>query len=222
MLIIALYFSAKVGLKEYFNEYYYITPNLVGKNIDTIELSGENLPIKIVKNPREFSERAPGEIFMQDPIPGKKIKRNRIVRIWVSKGSADIVVPDVKGLDENDAKSVINSRGLTVGNISTVSLSLQEGEVVGTDPAVGSEILRGGRVSLLVNRNSNRSSVRMPDLLGFTLDEAKELLQQNSLIMGTLTYTEFQGFERGIVIETSVEANKSVGPGTVINIVLSK
>lgn len=222
MLLTTLYFLAQIGLKEYFNEYYFIAPNLIGKNIDDIELKGKNLPIKIVENPREFSERPAGEIFMQEPGSGKKIKRNRIVRVWVSKGSADLTVPDVRGLEENDAKSIINSRGLTVGNISTVSLPLPEGEVLATDPSIGSGILRGGRVSLLVNRNSNRSSVKMPDLLGYTLDEAKDILQENSLILGTLTSKEFPGLEPGIVVETSVESNKTIGAGTVINITLSK
>ncbi|MGL5099495.1 MAG: PASTA domain-containing protein, partial [Fusobacteriaceae bacterium] len=140
MLLTTLYFLGQIGLKEYFNEYYFIAPNLIGKNIDNIELRGGNLPIKIVENPREFSERPAGEIFMQDPMAGKKIKRNRIVRIWVSKGSADLTVPDIKGLEENDAESIINSKGLTVGTVSTVSLSLQEGEVVATDPEVGSGV----------------------------------------------------------------------------------
>lgn len=222
MLLTTLYFLAQIGLKEYFNEYYFIAPNLIGKNIDNLELKEGDLPIKIVENPREFSERPAGEIFMQDPVAGKKIKRNRIVRIWVSKGSADLTVPDVKGLDENDAESIINSRGLIVGSVSNVSLSLQEGEVVATDPAIGSGILRGGKVSLLVNRNANKSSVKMPDLLGVTLDEAKNILQENALIPGTVTYQEFQGLEPGIVVQTSVEANKSVGQGTVIDIILSK
>ncbi|MGL4254111.1 MAG: PASTA domain-containing protein [Fusobacteriaceae bacterium] len=222
MLLTTLYFIAQIGLKEYFNEYYFIAPNLIGKNIDNSELKGANLPIKIVENPREFSERPAGEIFMQDPVSGKKIKRNRIVRVWVSKGSADLTVPDVKGLEENDAKSIINSRGLSVGNISTISLPLQEGEVVATDPEVGIGILRGGKVSLLVNRNSNKGNVKMPDLLGVTLNEAKDILQENSLILGALTYQEFPGLESGIVVETSVEANKSVVQGTVIDIILSK
>lgn len=222
MLVTTLYFLTQIGLKEYFNEYYFITPNLIGKNIDNIEIKEVELPIRIVENPREFSEMEAGQIFMQDPVAGKKIKRNRIVRVWVSKGSADITVPDVKGLEENDAKSIINSRGLQVGNISTVSLSLGEGEVIATDPGVGSGILRGGEVSLLVNRNSNKSGIKMPDLLGVTLDEAKNTLQENALILGKLTYQEFPGLEPGIVVETSVEPNKNVGQGTVIDIVLSK
>ncbi|MGL5099086.1 MAG: PASTA domain-containing protein, partial [Fusobacteriaceae bacterium] len=106
--------------------------------------------------------------------------------------------------------------------VSTVSLSLQEGEVVATDPEVGSGVLRGGKVSLLVNRNSNKGNRKMPDLLGVTIDETKVILQENNLILGNLTYKEFPGLDSGIVVQTSVEANKSVGAGTVINIILSK
>ncbi|MGL4980697.1 MAG: PASTA domain-containing protein [Fusobacteriaceae bacterium] len=222
MLLVTLYFVSQIGLKEYFNKYYFISPNLIGKNIDNIELEKTKLPIKIVENSREFSERPVGEIFMQDPIAGKKIKRNRVVRVWVSKGSADLIVPDVKGLNENDAESIMSSKGLRVGNISTISLPLAEGEVVSTDPAIGSGVLRGGKISLLVNKNSNKSKVKMPDLLGVTLDEAKNILQENSLIMGKLTSKEFEGLESGIVVETSVEANRSTEQGAVIDIIISK
>ncbi|MGL6100756.1 MAG: PASTA domain-containing protein [Fusobacteriaceae bacterium] len=222
MLLVTLYFVSQIGLKEYFNKYYFISPNLIGKNIDNIELEKTKLPIKIIENSREFSERPAGEIFMQDPVAGKKIKRNRVVRVWVSKGSADLIVPDVKGLNENDAESIISSKGLRVGNISTISLPLAEGEVVSTDPAIGSGVLRGEKISLLVNENSNKSKVKMPDLLGVTLDEAKNILQENSLIMGKLTYKEFEGLETGIVVETSVEANRSTEQGAVIDIIISK
>ncbi|MGL6130608.1 MAG: PASTA domain-containing protein [Fusobacteriaceae bacterium] len=222
MLLVTLYFVSQIGLKEYFNKYYFISPSLIGKNIDNIELGKTKLPIKIIENSREFSERSVGEIFMQDPVAGKKIKRNRVIRVWVSKGSADLIVPDVKGLNENDAESIISSKGLRIGNISTISLPLPEGEVVSTDPAIGSGVLRGGKISLLVNKNSNKSKVKMPDLLGVALDEAENILQENSLIMGKLTYKEFEGLESGIVVETSVEANRNTEQGAVIDIIISK
>lgn len=221
-IIAILYFGGKIALKEYFNEFYYYAPNLVGKDITPTLAAAKKLPIKILEAEREFSPLPAGEIFMQEPSAGKVIKRGRIIKVWVSKGSADIVVPDVKGLQVNDANSILSSRGFNVGNISTVSLPLLEGEVVSTDPAIGNSALRGSTISLLVNKRNSISKIRMPDLIGLTLEEAKQELQNNSLVLGKISSVDFPGLEPNIVVETSTDPNSSISTGSLVDIQISK
>lgn len=220
--IAIFYFGGKIALKEYFNEFFYYTPNLIGKNIDSTLSAAKNSPIKIIEEEREFSEIPAGEIFMQEPGAGKVIKRGRIIKVWVSKGSSDIVVPDVKGLDVNDARSILSSKGLQIGNTSFVSLPLLQGEVVSTDPSIGKAVLKGSKVSLLVNRSSSSAKIKMPDLIGLTLEEAKIELQNSSLVMGKITSIPFPGLEPGVVVETSIEPNATISAGSIVDLQVSK
>lgn len=219
---LSVFFLGHIVLKEYFNQTYYYTPNLINTNIEEANNLIENSPLKILEASQEFSQAKAGDIFMQEPRPGSVVKKGRIIRVWVSKGTQDKVVPDVSGLSYLDAKSIIESNGFPIGQTSTVSLNLPVGTVIATDPAANSTASKEQAVNFLVNKESNVSSTRMPDLIGLSLDDSKAILKDNSLILGDVTYEKYEGIDPGIVVETSIEVNTSLQPGSSINLKISK
>lgn len=221
-LVIIIYFIGMIGIKKYFNEVYYYTPNFKGLNIKVAEKIVENSPVKIFSVSYEFSKEPFGIIYMQDPEEKSVIKGNRGIRLWVSKGPNNESVPDVTGLNFMDAKSILESKGYTIGTIANVKLNLPAGEVVATDPGSEMMILKSEKVNLLVNSENKIFTVKVPDLIGLTLQEAKTILKDSSLIMGDIQYKDFESVEPNIVIETSKEYNSETAAGTVINLIVSK
>lgn len=62
------------------------------------------------------------------------------------------VMPNITGLDLNDARELLKQIGLDIGNISRTSdPTLPVNTIISTDPAAGTKIQRGQKVSIVLN-----------------------------------------------------------------------
>lgn len=64
--------------------------------------------------------------------------------------------------------------------------------------------------------------VKVPDVIGVEINKAKEILTENSLLVGKITYVSLPEIEKDLVIETSVLAGRRVSAGTVIDLTVNK
>lgn len=219
---LSIFFTGNLILREYFNKEYYYTPDLVNININEAKNLVKNSPIRILEASEEFSQSKAGDIFLQEPHAGTVVKKDRIIRVWVSKGTQDKTLPDVSGLNYLDAKSIIESNGFPVGQTSTVSLNLPVGTVIATDPSPNTLAPKDVAINFLVNKESTSSSTRMPDLVGLSLADSRLILSDNSLLLGQVTYEQYEGIDPGVVVETSIEPNEILATGSSINLKVSK
>lgn len=72
------------------------------------------------------------------------------VGLVVSKGPADIRVPDVLGLEQDDARRRLESAGLRVGTVTTRGVRGKAGTVVQQRPGAGVFSPHQGRVDLVI------------------------------------------------------------------------
>lgn len=222
LILLSLYFSLNIFLKKHFNEEYYYTPNFSGITLKDAQTLAKKSPVNVIFVSEEFSELPSGQIFSQEPKANAVVKKGRTIRVWTSKGTQDRIIPDVAGLSLIDAKSLVESRGFNLGETSVVSASLPAGTVIATDPEVGLTVSKELPVSFLVSDSTLSSYTKMPDLLGLTLDDAKVVLKDNSLLMGTISYEKVPDMEPGIVVKTNIDFNTNVLTGSAINLVVSK
>ena len=62
------------------------------------------------------------------------------------------VMPNIIGLDLNDARELLKQIGLDIGNISRTSdPTLPVNTIISTNPAAGTKIQRGQKVSIVLN-----------------------------------------------------------------------
>lgn len=92
---------------------------------------------------------APGSVVQQSPSPGKRLKRGAAVTLGVAKGAAAIVVPNVVGRSQQDAKNELQQRGLNANPV-TVASSQPSGTVVAQNPAANSKVQQGANVRINV------------------------------------------------------------------------
>ena len=100
---------------------------------------------------RVESDRPAGEVLEQDPAPGRELPRGSVVKVTVSEGAAEEVVPDVTRLSEDAATARLERSGFQVEVVEESSASVPEGLVIRSDPAAGTEAARGSVVTIYVS-----------------------------------------------------------------------
>jgi len=97
-----------------------------------------------------------GRILDIVPSPGSRIALPATVRLVVSSGPPMQTVPDVIGMDENDARRVLEEAGFSVGAVDRDFLSgAPTGRVTDQSPAGRNNAPRGSRVGLVVSERGN-------------------------------------------------------------------
>ena len=100
------------------------------------------------------------------------------------------------------------------------SEDVAKGQVMGTDPAAGDRIRKGGEIGLTVSKGPER--YRVPQLVGLDLDAAQQALSPIKLITGQINEVYSESVPRGRVIAISPKFNTVVKPGTAVNVAVSK
>jgi len=127
-------------------------PNAVGLS----EVAGRDRLVAAgfkVTETRVFNDAKPGTIVAQSPAAGSKAAKSSAVRINVSKGTAEVVVPNVVGMSLGEAETQIAKAGLKPAVQLRVPSAQPAGTVVAQSPP-GGQAKRGSRVGLNVSTGS--------------------------------------------------------------------
>jgi beta-lactam-binding protein with PASTA domain len=103
------------------------------------------------------SEKPLGTVVAQNPPPQQQVRKGSAVTVNVSKGPGTVAVPDVVGLQREDASAAIRDAGLTAV-IVTVPSQESEGAVVAQNPTAGTQVRGGSRVRLNVSEGPSGST----------------------------------------------------------------
>jgi eukaryotic-like serine/threonine-protein kinase len=127
-------------------------PNVVGSDPATAQATLAQAGFQPVLAYNQDPTNASGKVAIQNPEAGAKAKRGSKVIIYISVSGA---VPDVTGMNLDDAKRVLSAAGYKVGNISYTQESagaqgVQEGHVVRTEPEQGLPLTPGETVNITV------------------------------------------------------------------------
>ena len=139
-IIVGIFLAGNVGLKFFFNDYLYETPNLKGLTINEAKGLVET-NFKLIDMGEHYSEFEKGQIYSQLPISQKHIKKGRPIKVWISKGMDTIILPDLKGKNMQDARVILSDLGIKVDRVSRTMESYTNNKIIGTDPSEGTEFL---------------------------------------------------------------------------------
>lgn len=163
-------------------------------------------------NADQFSTTvASGNVMSVNPQPGTQLDVNAPVTITLSKGPPPQPVPDVVGLPHDQAFQRLQAAGFEpfdAGN--EFSEGVGAGAVTKTSPARGGLVTDGNkRVGVFTN-----NAVQVPSVVGRSLDDAQQTLQQAGL------QADIKGRNRGfgIIIEQDPEAGELVKKGSKVNL----
>jgi serine/threonine-protein kinase len=126
-------------------------PNVVGRNIDDAKDVIETAGFTVQQQPRADDNAPKGEVLDQSPKGGTKADSGSAITLVVSSGKAEVAVPDVAGMDAAEASNELGQAGFRVSVRREPSATVNEGQVIRTDPAGGSTAAKGSTVTMYVS-----------------------------------------------------------------------
>ncbi|HEV8486163.1 MAG TPA: PASTA domain-containing protein [Blastocatellia bacterium] len=134
-----------------------------------------------------------------------------------SSPCANVAVPSLIGLVEDEALSALQKVGLKSGERKTLPAPDQVGRVLAQDPAPGSQVEVGSSVSVVIGVQSN--TIKVPSVIGRTLKDAKEEITKLGLIVGKISGKSQS--DESIVRDQDPKPETEVPAGTPVNLVVA-
>jgi len=196
-------------------------PGIIGKDREISELILGNSGLKLNFAGNEFSEEVgSGRIARQYPPPGVKIKSGAIVEAWISKGAAEITVPDVKGMTPEKASKILLESSLAgAGTSAESSAEVPKGKVIRTVPPAGTQVRRNSVVALVVS--SGKKLVVVPRVTGKKIYQAQKILARKGLILGTVKKETDIDRAFDVILRQYPKPGKKVQKGFSVTVVLN-
>lgn len=129
-------------------------------------------------------------------------------------------VPAMANQNEAAISQAAETAEVELNTTSEYSEVVPAGEVIRTDPAAGDRVLRDSTVDVVVSLGPERYD--MPTIVGSTLDEARQLLEESSLNVGEVTEVWNEEAPEGQVLEASEEAGAELPPDSTIDLTVSR
>ncbi|MFM6978366.1 MAG: Stk1 family PASTA domain-containing Ser/Thr kinase, partial [Micrococcales bacterium] len=166
-------------------------------------LTQENLLVLKVYEP---SETIPlDQIISTDPVAGTKVPENTSITVKVSSGAASVLMPELKGMTEAQARQALIDVKLALGTITQEnSATVVAGQVTATDPMVGSSVIPGAVVNLVISNGK----VMVPDVRNLSVNDARNALTAPAVGLSPVvtTKTTCSGTLGSTVLEQSIPA----------------
>jgi serine/threonine-protein kinase len=180
-LLCSLYLSSKWIIQS---EEEVLVPNLVGHDtvyaLDLLTSLGLNIKVGGFM----WSEDVPKNfVAFQEPASGIRLKRDRDVKVVISRGSRSVRVPRLMGIKQREAELILSQNGLHLGGICRIpSSQYQSGMIIAQRPAPLQELERGESVDFLISDGPRSIAVAMPELRQRSVGQALKTLDGLGLV----------------------------------------
>jgi beta-lactam-binding protein with PASTA domain len=206
-------------------------PQLVGRKYDFTQLSAalERIGLRLGKTLPVPDNQNIGIILSQSVPPREQVRRNSAIDITYgvaappeTQPNADLVaVPNYLGITLDEALGRIPNDRLTAGERTEVQSDEPRGVIVAQFPVPEIKVDPFTRVNLSYSAGPQpEMQVGVPDLVGRSLQEAAELLQQAGLFAGKLT-GRVSNDNPGTILEQSPGPGQQVNPKTSVDLTYS-
>ena len=201
-----------------------IVPDLVGKDVVTALEQLTDLQLNTKVNGSEYSRQFPKNyVTYQEPDPGSEVKKDRDIRIILSKGPQNILMPNLISLSERQARMIMEENSISQGHLThTYIKAIEKDHIVGQVPAAGTMIARGAPVDLLVSMGPRPVAYMMPELAGLTLDKAVLMIEKTNLMVGEIRSQFDKHKPRNMIINQEPPAGYRIRENSPINLVINR
>ena len=217
--LVALFNGALLNREKEFVD----VPYLVGKVYDddlAISLDDFNIHLQ----PQQYDDTySKGQIMHQEPSGGSKVVKGSDLWITISMG----VKPDLEDMDDvigfpvDQVVSLLEGKGFKALIRNEASYVYDEGQVIRTDPAAGTELSPGQTIKLWVSTGPEIITKPMPNVVGLSLERAMELLEQQGFT-NIVTVEVDSLLPKGEVVHQSVAKNEEIDVTSELVLKISK
>ncbi len=198
-------------------------PNLIAQRYETAKDILEQQGLKAVKGGEKYDANLPfGYVVEQNPSGNRLVKKGRRVYLTISVGEKDVQVPNLVGLSENNAKEIIKSYSLRLGQVDYQYVVNEVADIViEQSPAKKSFIKINSEIDLIVSLGEPKENATMPFVIGKTIETVKREIQKAGFRVGRITYKISDEFLPQTVIQQSINAGTITEHGAEVNLMVT-
>jgi beta-lactam-binding protein with PASTA domain/predicted Ser/Thr protein kinase len=208
-------------------------PSVEGRSLQRAEEILEQRGFSITQPPLTVHRQVePGTVLEQDPTPsppGKEAEEScsfltlfcskPSVRLTISAGPGEGAVPPVVGLTVAEAKKKLEKAEFEVATESVNSTSVEEGDVVSSEPGGGKTATHGSTVTIFVS--AGPKLVKVPVLVNSQRRLAVQEIRARGLVPDVVE-EETESASPGEVIKQQPSAGTELEPGATVAIAVAK
>lgn len=196
-------------------------PNFVGQKLEDIQANPE-YKFNFVIEKSFDATKAIGIVLDQNPAANsKKVKAEAKITLTVNSTDTPVSVPDVVGRTQEEAVAKIKAANLKYEIVEIVDDETAQGYVKETFPKADQSVPINSVVQIYVSSGPAEKETTVPNLLGLTVDEAKDELEKYNLVLDEKQTSEENSATKGTIIKQSPLYNSKVEEGTKVSIVIS-
>jgi serine/threonine-protein kinase len=197
-----------------------IMPNLVELTWEEAmeRLESNKLVAKIQEEPSDIVKE--GYVIRQSVKRGDEVEVGTEILVVVSAGKGEVEIPKVVGEKETDAKKKLADAGFAISTKEEFSDTIAEGIVISQNIEGKAEY--GSEIVLVISKGKEPlKQVSVPSVKGHTEAEAKSIIENAGLSVGTISHESSDRHEEGYVISQTPGSGTNVDAGTKVDIVVS-
>jgi len=195
----------------------YVVPDLVGQEQlmaqDALERLGGGSEVNYSYS-EDYEE---GIVISQSRRAGVRVKQSVPVVLTVSRGSQWYYLEDFVGQPLEDAEDALRAQGVESVDVNYVQSDAPVGSVVSVSPEPG----RQSKDAPVIFSVSGQR-ILMPSVIGFTLEDARKLIEAEGLQLGTVTETEAVDALPGTVVAQSEAEGAELLAGAVVDVTVNQ
>jgi eukaryotic-like serine/threonine-protein kinase len=192
-------------------------PTVAGQPLAAAIEALKKQKIKATVDQRPSSTVEKGIVIRTIPAAGEMVNVGERIQLFVSSGPAQVKVPDVTGLARDSAEQLLTDAGLEPAIEETES-EKPEDEVIAQNPAAGTEVEKGSRVTVTVSKGI--PTVSVPDVEGRTRRDAAAQLRAAGLVPSATEQDVTDPAQDGVVIDERPGAGTQLAKGKQVVIVI--
>ena len=136
--------------------------------------------------------------------------------------SGKVTVPDVRGMSEENAKALLNKKGLGIQVVTRKeSKKYKAGKISKQTPEAGEKVSKHTKIEVVVSSGLVGSKKAIPDVRGMSETEAQNELEDAGFKV-TSSFQYDDSVESGKVISTTPEAGTKAEKGSTVTMLVSQ
>ena len=197
-------------------------PKLVGEQYADAQKALEGLGLLIKPSYEVSDDFEEGQIMSQSVKEGEMVDPGTTISVTVCSGEESFSLPSLENKEQSAAESALRELGLECVIESDYSDTVDVGKVISTNPASGSDVIKGQKITVIVSKGSEVKTGTVPTLANMTQADAQAAISAAGFKVGTVSEGYSDSVMEGRVISQSVNAGTKLEQGKSIDIVISK
>jgi beta-lactam-binding protein with PASTA domain len=163
-----------------------------------------------------------GTIVDQYPKPNTRVKSGRTVRLKIAQPEKSVAIPNLIGQSRRSAELELNQMGLLIDTVYTeYNPEYPNGTIAWQYPKAGDRRKKGMGIQITVSKGMPPNFFQVPNLIGLSINQAKDLIFKSRLKVGKISYHQDQDLVPYTVLDQSIKNGTVLDATATINLVVS-